>query len=314
MSNRTMINSLFEELILNNQSNLTLPTVAISSSLELITPERAKALLASQHTNRNLKQKFVDYLASEILNGNWEATNQGIGLDDAGLLVDGQHRLAAIVKADQSVWTLVVRGVSRSVALRAVDQGVARSRAALFSMRGEANSKAKAAICRVLALLVVPDMKYGSASSPTKDQEILNLYRTEIEEVIQVSSKELSANFAGVAVLLLAKFPVKGREFLDGVVSGVGLEADDPRYVMREYLFKNRNRSSSLDRTTITAKTIMMAQHFLTGQTCKTKSPRINSARYVEFCSLLGLEVNKSLFNFCGGGLLPTGTQIVENE
>jgi hypothetical protein len=38
-------------------------------------------------------------------------THQGIALDTDGVLIDGQHRLAAAVEADQPVDMLVITGV-----------------------------------------------------------------------------------------------------------------------------------------------------------------------------------------------------------
>lgn len=80
---------------------------------ELITPEKAQALLDTNCENRKISQGTVEAYASDIISGNWdETTGVAISIDEDGTLRDGQHRCAAVVQAGKGIWTWVCRNVS----------------------------------------------------------------------------------------------------------------------------------------------------------------------------------------------------------
>jgi len=61
--------------------------------------------------NRPLSASTVARYAAEMQHGHWMLTHQGIAFDDAGHLIDGQHRLHAIVKSGVGVDMAVTRDV-----------------------------------------------------------------------------------------------------------------------------------------------------------------------------------------------------------
>ena len=82
---------------------------------------------------------IVAQYADDMLNGHWDLTHQGIAFNTKGELIDGQHRLAAIVKAGVTVKLLVNFDVEDSSHM---DGGLKRSvRDALWmsGMIGETN-------------------------------------------------------------------------------------------------------------------------------------------------------------------------------
>lgn len=88
----------------------------LTSTFETITPEKAREYLEANTNNyRTLSQHKVASYASDISRGLWETNGEPIVFDAGGFLKDGQHRLAAIVKAGKAIDVLVVRGVSRDV-------------------------------------------------------------------------------------------------------------------------------------------------------------------------------------------------------
>lgn len=108
------------------------PTCAI----ETITPEMAKQWLDVNHRNRKLSDPVVRRLAGVIRRGEWmSSSTDGLGLDVDGGVVNGQHRLTAIIEADQPVRMLVVRNVDREV-IKVIDQGLHRNFAQLLQMDG----------------------------------------------------------------------------------------------------------------------------------------------------------------------------------
>ena len=68
----------------------------------LMTPAIAAEILRrSNGNNRELSRAHILYLRSLIEAGQWRLTHQGIAFDSNGVLQDGQHRLSAIVAADE---------------------------------------------------------------------------------------------------------------------------------------------------------------------------------------------------------------------
>jgi len=68
-----------------------------------VTPDLACRWLEANTQNRAINPAHVDSLARDMKAGRWHLTHQGIAFDTHGLLVDGQHRLWAVLEADMTV-------------------------------------------------------------------------------------------------------------------------------------------------------------------------------------------------------------------
>jgi hypothetical protein len=76
-----------------------------------ITPEMAEKLLENNDHNRKVTQSRVNEYAQEIKDGMWLNNGESIIVSKSGRLLDGQHRLLAVVKAERSIEALLVEGV-----------------------------------------------------------------------------------------------------------------------------------------------------------------------------------------------------------
>lgn len=76
-----------------------------------ITPEIAKSLLSKLHYKQRseLKRQTIK-LASRIKAGKWDEQAGFIVIDSEGFLVDGQHRLRAVVHSGITIKAIVMRG------------------------------------------------------------------------------------------------------------------------------------------------------------------------------------------------------------
>ena len=105
-------------------------------AIEEITPEVAKQWLGVNHRNRRLSNPTVTRLAGVILRGEWmEDCTDAIGLDTDDGVINGQHRLNAVIEADRAVRALVLRNVNPDV-IKIIDQGMHRTFAQLLDMNG----------------------------------------------------------------------------------------------------------------------------------------------------------------------------------
>lgn len=98
----------------------------MKTKVALVTPEMAKDWLLKNEVNRKLRPGFVEFLASEIKRGCFQLTHQGIAFDEHNKLIDGQHRLYAIVQANQAVEMMITFDVP-SYKFNILDTGIART-------------------------------------------------------------------------------------------------------------------------------------------------------------------------------------------
>ena len=116
----------------------------------LITPEMAAKMLRENTSNRPVRPQKVTLYANLMKRGEWRLTHQGIAFTRKHRLIDGQHRLLAIIAAGLAVWVMVAEDVDDEVYL-VIDQHAQRSFA-------DTLGKSQAATCAIarIATLVVP--------------------------------------------------------------------------------------------------------------------------------------------------------------
>lgn len=80
-------------------------------TVEVINPEEAQAYLDNNAKHRPIKEKKVAEYMAEMQDGKWRLNGKTICFDSTGRLLNGQHRLSAVVRAGVSLTTVVVRGL-----------------------------------------------------------------------------------------------------------------------------------------------------------------------------------------------------------
>lgn len=133
------------------------------SQVEDITPELAASILNGFNTaNRPLSPSVVREYAGYLTSGRWATNGESIKFAQDGTLIDGQHRLAACVRAKTPLRTLVVRGLYRDV-FDTVDIGKTRSAGDILAVMKTPD----AAWCAKVLRLV---MRLESGSVTAKDR------------------------------------------------------------------------------------------------------------------------------------------------
>ena len=112
----------------------------ITSDIETLVVDHAWAnrALNSQMTNRKLNARRVKALAADMLAGRWIDGASMICFDDQGHLIDGQHRLSAVVVSDTPQLFHVMTGLTRYAQV-VIDTGRSRTAADQLSMTGSKN-------------------------------------------------------------------------------------------------------------------------------------------------------------------------------
>ncbi|MDQ1013536.1 hypothetical protein [Streptomyces afghaniensis] len=117
---------LVEGQLRSSQLPLPAPLVPQASGVYLVTPEVAAAWLQfNRPENRRMSQRAVASLVATMLAGEYLLTHQPIAFDALGRLIDGQHRLAAVVQSRVTVQMWVIVGANPDT-FGVVDTGLAR--------------------------------------------------------------------------------------------------------------------------------------------------------------------------------------------
>lgn len=119
-----------------------------------LTPAIAEELLKRNTNNRNVKKERVLLYAHEIANNNWTLNGESIKISSNGDVLDGQHRLMAIIKANRPIKTVFISDLKKDV-ITTIDTGVNRSGGDVLSINGVKHSmNISAAITKFTALKI----------------------------------------------------------------------------------------------------------------------------------------------------------------
>lgn len=103
------------------------------SEVMTVTPEMAIKWLQNNYNNRKVRTRVVETYARQMKAGKWDLTGNGITISVDGEIIDGQHRLHAIVESGCSVQMLVCFDADKSMNY---DNGFKRTIADQIRMSG----------------------------------------------------------------------------------------------------------------------------------------------------------------------------------
>jgi len=97
-----------------------------AAKIVTVTPDMARKMLERNEGNRPKKKHVVARYAAVMLAGNWSLSPDGLIFGRDGRLLQGQHRLNAVIVADVPVDFVVWTNVDDNV-FRVLDRGVVRT-------------------------------------------------------------------------------------------------------------------------------------------------------------------------------------------
>lgn len=218
----------------------------------LITPSFAEEILETKNTmNRRIDLSHSHRLLGEILSGRWSLSPQPVIFATDGTLLDGQHRLRAIVNSDKPGDIMVVEGVDKSEFIRLDSVSKPRSNADVAYIKGISNPTEAANAANALHQYTIDTWTgRGKAISSARNVEIIKenpnlenwvaITKAMIPKVRPIISRTPAA--VGMYLVSEAYPDIDSFPFLEGVVAGVMVAPGDPRYALREKLISERMR------------------------------------------------------------------------
>lgn len=178
----------------------------VTTELRLITPEEATEMLTHNRNNRPINSERVRGYVREIRKGNWEITHQGVGFDENGRLIDGQHRLRAIEVSGIPVPLMVTRGLPpRAGAI--VDIGQKRTTSQSLKMLYGDNAPNAAISGIVIAgvrKVLTYNMQGGSRSDVNDYESMVDNFAAEMEMCRSITGTTMSRVKAEITGAILA--------------------------------------------------------------------------------------------------------------
>ena len=237
---------------------------------ETIDPNKARVYLEGNDNNRPLSAKHVEYLAGEIRNDRWQMNGETIKFNGSRLL-DGQHRLHAIIKAGRPITTVVARGLD-SETFHTIDSGKKRSAADTLSVAGERSSTRIAAALSLIDAMTQGQSRTSAAVSGSKALELLKKH-PDVRDSVPAYQGPRTLLKPSIAIALHYFFAKHDRaladQFFRDLRSGSGLSVGDPVFTLREKLITNSVGSSRLRDDAILACTIKAWNALRQGSTVK---------------------------------------------
>lgn len=223
----------------------------ISIGFENITPETAQNLLDINTNNRRLNPRETKKLADEILGDNWTINGETIKVSRTNVLLDGQHRLAAVVETGRPIWTAVVRGLP-DAAMSTIDTGRSRPMSQIVSLAGFSNANHRSAVARiVMAFNAGRTSTHGVNISPT--DMLTYLHDEPLDAAVAMVAAATAARTPGSSTVLAAAWHICAqldREsadifFVEQVMNTIGLTAMSPARALRSRLASFQENSTT---------------------------------------------------------------------
>lgn len=243
-----------------------------TANWELVTPQQAHQYLERNNNNRKKRSGTVSFYATAMEKDQWYLTHQAIALDENGNIIDGQHRLLAILAYGKPVLCLVVRGVPAETK-QVCDQMLKRQGDDALRWAGEEyHGSAPSSIIRRMAMGIAWDYKISNPDLIA----ISKKYHRHVQFAMDCfpSNKAHVTQTAVKAVLARAhcnRIEEEAlREFANILYNGTSDSAPVIRF--RDFLMKNPGVRASISIREVYAKCEKALHMFVEGLTLTGKS------------------------------------------
>lgn len=229
---------------------MTDPLVTITT----VTPAMAQQWLESNSENRSLRRAHVIALARDMREGLWRMTYDPIRFDVRGVLIDGQHRLSAIVLADVSIEMVVVTNLDTAVR-DVVDAGLKRTAGDVLNF---ADIKSGSTVAAVLRVGMNREDGYHAFAHDTRKNmytsaQILEyaqlhpgLVKLAQDTKAEARQVGLLSSAWGYARYILASIDQQASAvFVNSIVNSSTEGLGDPRLALINYARRNSTRSTT---------------------------------------------------------------------
>lgn len=219
--------------------------------VQAVTPVLAEQWLQANPRNRRLRRPYIAQLAGIMRRGEWRFNGDAIRRTPDGALLDGQHRLSAVVEADATVDMLIVEGLEEE-AQDTIDRGLRRMLSDTLDMRGYSDAKNLAAALSWLHRFQTGSVWWvkGGAAFPTPAQALELLHQHPgLPNSLRVGSAAKEASFryppslaVALHYLMVQCDSAAADLFFERFIGGYALDEGDAILRLREQVARRGER------------------------------------------------------------------------
>lgn len=236
-------------------------------------------------TNRAVRQRRVEQYAHDMRAGRWDMNGETVKFTKDGRLLDGQHRLWAIVECagEVAVDMLTVYGLDEDV-MPTIDTGAVRGFSDVAKIDGYGNSTILSPTVkwvwwyehvRQVAVYRAAVATHGELLECLEENKDLTMRIAELTKYKKVRKLLRPGVLGFVYTYAYRTDPEKAVEFLESLENGIGMEAKSPTHLLRERLMGNQMASAKMPPEDVCAITIKAWNAFLNNR-------RINVLRWIK--------------------------------
>lgn len=208
-----------------------------------VTPAMASTMLELNTSNRPKSRQHTSELAREITRGEWMHTGAPIVFSRDGELLDGQHRLMAVISTGQTIRSDVRFGIDPQAFMKMDQRLKSRGAGDVFAIQGVANYTNASTIARWVWAYENAEMESRAAGVLTA-KELYHYYlkHQKIQDsvgfgrAIQRALRCSPTLFGALHYICARKDRALADEFFEKIASGIFSNKRDPAYRLREYL------------------------------------------------------------------------------
>lgn len=211
-----------------------------------IDSDLAVDLLEHNPLNRNLSERTVKAYARDMAEGRWEQTGDAIRFADTGRLLDGQHRLWAVIESGAPLTVPIITGLPES-SQDHMDIGRRRTAGDQLKLSGYSHYNAVASAARILWMWNHNALfsNVPSPSSPEILEHVHALAETglTLDEAAAITNnlKKLMRSHSVLTACYHRAWNVDAsatREFFSALETGADLVGDSPILALRNGLLR----------------------------------------------------------------------------
>jgi hypothetical protein len=258
----------------------------------------AQAYLDSMTVNRRISESNVNAIASAMYHGEWHDDGTTVKFDTGGHMIDGQHRMQAVIDSGTEHEFFVIRGVDPA-AMATLDIGKPRSKANILQIHfaeKDVHVPDIFAVASVMAVCQRWDLGVRGNSLRnfyTSNNASIVYAEDNLPDLVDAARQGkrmaravggATAQAYGAAYFLLSRIDDADGDdvtyFFDRLADGAGLEDGDPIRALREYLMKEARSSRQNMRTDVAMAYMFKAWNaFREGRQIKQIHYKIGGAR-----------------------------------
>ena len=239
-----------------------------SSTKILLTPEIAEYLIGKNIRNRPKNQMLIQQYANDIKNGKWKYTQQTIQISKSGVVLDGQHRLMAVVLTQISIEVLLGCGMDDDI-FTVLDTGRVRQTSDTMAIAGIENPTKIAAMVKFIINFEKGVYDQATRGYSRGSKKVTNEFATEfalqhLDSLYQSyyygynkDNKIISGTTLAALHYIFKKFNnEQANIFCKSLADGLNLTRENPIYLLRKRLIEDgrTKKMSVYEKTALVVK------------------------------------------------------------